>query len=324
MAETLCYGFLFRISGIALSHAALIDKTGHASSSDVLLCMSTLDWWSGIFTLLLGTISGSKRIITKQRFSPEVQLRLIEQYKATLMLNVTHQMIFMLRCEKIQNTDLKSIKVFIVGGTKVPNRAAIEFSKYLPNGQIRIGYGLSEVSGAISTKLLQSLQSGEDDSVGNLTYGVRAKIVDDNGNRCGIDIDGEICVKFNYEFLGYYGNQAATDEIIDSEGFLKTGDIGHFDNTGSLHFVDRKKELLKYCDEHILPSEIEIFLMDLSSIRSACVVGIPDANVGDLVAALVVRKEGSRITEQGIHDAVLSKTFYFLSMCLFFFYILSL
>lgn len=130
------------------------------------------------------------------------------------------------------------------------------------------------------------------------------KIVDDDGNRCGVNVDGEICLKTTYKFIGYYNNREATEELFDKEGFLKTGDIGHFDEDGDLFIVDRKKDLLKYCNFQISPSEIDSYLIESPAIKSACVVGIPDPLVTDLPAAVVVRADGSNITEEEICNMV--------------------
>ena len=135
----------------------------------------------------------------------------------------------------------------------------------------------------------------------------KVKIIDDDGNRCGVHIDGEICIKTNYKFIGYYNNREATEELFDEENFIKTGDVGHFDEDGDLYIVDRKKDLLKYCNFQISPSEIDSYLIESSDIKSACVVGIPDPLVTDLPAAVVVRAQGSTITEEEIVNMVAGK-----------------
>lgn len=136
------------------------------------------------------------------------------------------------------------------------------------------------------------LSNNGQDSVGFLFNGFRAKIIDDDGQKCGLGIDGEICLKSNYKFLGYYSNEKATMEAIDDDGFLMTGDIGHFDKNGYLYVVDRKKEMLKYCGMQISPSEIESFLLTSVKVKAACVVGIPD-DKGDLPAAVVIPNDKS-------------------------------
>lgn len=100
---------------------------------------------------------------------------------------------------------------------------------------------------------------------------------------------------------------------------MKTGDIGHFDEDGNLYFVDRKKDLLKYCNAHVSPSEIDTFLTETSDIKSACVVGIPDADSNDLPAAVIVRSEESKITENDVFNLVAGM----ILRCSIFFWILE-
>lgn len=292
--------------GVCLSHASLLDLTPHFDvnqSDDVLLCFSSLYWLSGLIILLRGALYGATRIITTETYTPELQLRLIEQYKITCTFNSPHQMVLMTKSERISKTDLSSIKIAIVGGSKVPYHVKTEISKYLPNGNANVGYGMSEISAMAAIDHPISNK----DTVGRLLNAIKIKIIDDDGNRCGINVDGEICFKTRFKFLGYYGNQQATDELIDSEGFIMTGDIGHFDEDGYLYLVDRKKDLLKYCGSQISPSEIDSYLIESPHIKAACVVGIPDETVGDLPAAVVVRADGSNISDKDIFDLVSSK-----------------
>lgn len=262
-------------------------------------------WLTGFLILLVGTITGATRVVTKQTFSPELLSHLIEEYKITFLLNAPHQVTLTLKHETFKKTNFSSVKYWMVGGSKAPSSTVIEVNKYLTNGGIYNIYGMSEVAGAISTELLESRKT---DSVGQLMYSMTAKIVDEFGERCGTGIDGEVCLKSNYKFLGYYGNEKATKELFDDEGFMMTGDIGHFDEGGFLCLVDRKKDLLKYQNFQISPSEIESFLLNLPQVKSACVIGIPDNVAGDLPAAAIVRNSDS-ISKKEIFDAVAGKIY---------------
>lgn len=262
--------------------------------------------------LLLGTLNGATRIITKEPFSPELQLHLIEKYRITFTFNATHHLALVEKCDRIHKSDLSSWRIAEVVGSKVPFHVKTELSKCIPKANITVAYGMSELAGGVS---IDYPSVHEKDTIGQLISGCCVKIADENGNRCGLNVDGEICIKTNFKFLGYYGNQQATDEIFDAEGFIQTGDIGHFDEDGNLFIVDRKKELLKYCGFQISPSQIDGFLTKSADIKSACVVGIPDAVLAsDLLAAVVVRAKGSKITEQDVYDMVAgnSKSPYFI------------
>lgn len=288
--------------GVCISHAALTQQTTQfymINSEDVILCTSSIYWLFGINAILLGTLNGATRVIyTTQPFIPELQLRLVEKYKVTFLLNAPYQMVSILKCTGFDKTDLSSVKYVFCGGGKMPIKMIKEMKQHLPNGSFFGRYALTE-TGFVSTNYPTSVK---EETAGQLVIGVNIKIIDDYGNRCGIDIDGEICIKNNYKFLGYFNNQQLNDETIDNEGFLRTGDIGHFDEDGYLSIVDRKKDIFKYCCKRISPTDVENFLLESPKIKSACVIGIPDEVAGVLPAAVIICN--LNITEQEIYDMV--------------------
>lgn len=95
--------------------------------------------------------------------------------------------------------------------------------------------------------------------MGRLNSGVQVKTIDEDDNRMAIGEKGEICLKMTYKFIGYYNGQKSDGVFYDSEGFLRTGDIGRFDEDGFLDFVDRKKDMLRYLDMELSPTEVETF-----------------------------------------------------------------
>ncbi|XP_031628269.1 4-coumarate--CoA ligase-like 7 [Contarinia nasturtii] len=290
--------------GVCQSHAALLDSInmfGLSNISDIMLCFSSLYWLSGLMVLLKGTICGATRIITTEPYSPELQLRLMEKYKVTYAMNAPHHLTLMMKNEQFTNTDLSTLKYQFVGGSKCPLHVKTEMNSYLPNGKVYSGYGMSEVSGVISCDFPGSI---EKDCVGKLSNGYEVKIIDDQGEKCEPNVDGEICLKTNYKFLGYYANDKATEELFDDDGYMMTGDIGHFDDDGDLFIVDRKKDLLKFCNMQISPSQVESYIIESPEIKSVCVIGIPDDENGDLPAAVVVRADGSDVSGEDIYNMV--------------------
>lgn len=269
---------------------------------DVMLCFSPLYWVTGILVLLMGTFCGSKRIITTENFTPELQLRLIEDYKVTFLLSPPHYIALILASERVHKTDLSSIKYQLITGSKISQGVHDEWNKRLGGGnKSHAVYGLSEAGGFIS---VDYPESGKNGTIGRLVNGCSMKIVDEDGNRCGPNANGEICFKMTHKFIGYYGNESATLESIDKDGFIMSGDIGHFDDDGNLFIVDRKKDLLK-CHGLVLASgDVEDFLSKHPAIDLVCVVGISDDNGSDYPAAVIIRKENSKINEQDVADIV--------------------
>lgn len=148
---------------------------------------------------------------------------------------------------------------------------------------------------------------------GELYYEYTAKIVDDNGNRCGPFSVGELCLKNNTKLFGYYGDAAATEAAIDSEGFLHTGDMAYFDKNCYLHVEGRKKDIAKvfYFYGVLVPYPIEECLSALPGVSEVCSVAVPIACGSGLPAAVVVKSPGSNITKKDIYNAIASKSFAF-------------
>lgn len=248
----------------------------------------------------MATMNGCTRIITIHPFAPELLLRLVEQYRVTYLMTVPMHLTNLLKSDRLTTTDLSSLRIIFVGGNRVSVQLKREINSKLPNGRFHVAYGLTECCGHISVDFPNSSDS---DTIGQLASGVKCKIVDDEGNRCGINEDGEICCKTNCKFAGYYKNEAATAELFDEEDFIRTGDIGHFDEDGNLYLTDRKKNIFMYNGVKIVPSVIESYLLQSPDIKLVCVVGIDKLAYG-LVTALVVRKENSSITEREIVEMV--------------------
>ncbi|TVU43242.1 hypothetical protein EJB05_09690, partial [Eragrostis curvula] len=103
---------------------------------------------------------------------------------------------------------------------------------------------------------------------------------------------------------GYVNDDKATAATLDSEGWLKTGDLCYFNEDGFLYIVDRLKELIKYKGYQVPPAELEHILHSHPEIMDAGVVPYPDEDAGQLPMAFIVRKPGSHITEQQIMDYV--------------------
>lgn len=270
--------------------------------NEKMFTFAPLQWISSLVILISGTISGSTRIITTAEFSPELQLYLIEKFKITHLSSVARYTAMMIKNDRFHKTDFSSIKSLISGSSIVSLHLKNAVQQALSNGYVYVGWGMSETAG----RMICDFPATKKDTIGRIADGCCIKIIDDNGNRCGVNVEGELCVKMSYKFLGYFGNQEATNAIIDEEGFLKTRDIAWVDEDGDLHIIDRKEDLMKFGGCIVASfSAIDAFLLESSAIQSACIVRIPNPNgMGDLLAAAVIRVKGSNITEQDVFDMV--------------------
>ena len=129
------------------------------------------------------------------------------------------------------------------------------------------------------------------------------QVVDPDTNQTlGPNQVGEICVKGPLIMKGYVGDKAATDNMIDADGWLHTGDIGYYDQDGYFFITDRMKELIKYKGFQVSPTELEQVLLKHPDVVEAAVIGLPDEESGELPKAFVVKRPKSKVTEKEIAE----------------------
>lgn len=149
------------------------------------------------------------------------------------------------------------------------------------------GYGQTEVYGISGTVQ-------ERGHLGTLKPDFEMKIVNpDTEEPLGPYQEGEVRIKGSTMMISYL-NKPKSD-YFDSEGFGKTGDIGYYDSNGFLHFVDRMKEVIKYCNNHIAPTEIEDILQTHPKVQESLAFGIKDPSVQELLSVVVVPKPGEKV-----------------------------
>lgn len=251
------------------------------------------------------TIKGSTRIISQKSFSAALQLEIIEKYKVTALGTTPSYMTTSLKNDIISTKDLSSVRLIMVFGGKLYSGMVTETFRHYPHTKMTAVYGLTEL-GTVFEYILDA--NGNYNPVG-LYNGVSVKIIDDNGNRCGANVSGEICTMKKYKFVEYLNDPNTTAKSFDSEGFFLTGDIGYFDDIGTLHIVDRKKDVFNifYFEAPFRPSEMESYLITLPEIQEICVVGISTSIDEELPAAVIVRNSNSTLNKQHFYELVTSK-----------------
>lgn len=292
---------------VSLTHEHVLEcvtDPDDATANDVMLCYSPLSWITGCLMSFRVLLSGAKIIITHEMFSPELTFRLIEKYRVTYTMFSPLQSISMFKNEKIHETDLSSVRRIVTSGTKLYSEMLEIGTKYFPNGEITAVYGLSETAGKVAV----NLPCVKGDTVGRLTAGMKAKIIDGNKRRLGPNENGEICLLMPYKFKGYFNNPEETAKLYDSEGFLCTGDVGHFDTNGNLYVVDRKQDFIQYKNPLISPTDVEDALIECDEIQFVCVTGIPNDEFGELPTAIIQLCKGKTIDTEKV-KRVIAKNF---------------
>lgn len=157
------------------------------------------------------------------------------------------------------------------------------------------GYGLTETSPVVSNNPLSNVQYG---TVGVPLIDTHCKVIDEAGNSLVVGEAGELCVKGPQVMKGYWQRPDATAEVIDAEGWFKTGDIAIIQADGYIKIVDRKKDMINVSGFKVFPNEVEDALSGHPDIVEVAVVGVPDGDGSETVKAFIVTANEHLTIEQ--------------------------
>ncbi|TKY73621.1 4-coumarate--CoA ligase 9 [Spatholobus suberectus] len=256
------------------------------------------------FFMLVRAIAVGETLVLMQRFDFEGMLKAVERYKITHMPVSPPLVVALAKSELVKKYDLSSLRLLGSGGAPLGKEVVEDFRARFPNAEIGQGYGLTE-SGGGAARMVGPDEAERHASVGRLAENMEAKIVDPvTGEALLPGQKGELWLRGPTIMKGYVGDEKATVEALDSEGWLKTGDLCYFDSDGFLYIVDRLKELIKYKAYQVPPAELEHILHTNPEIADAAVVPYPDEDAGQIPMAFVVRKPGSNITADQVMEFV--------------------
>ncbi|KAG0430946.1 hypothetical protein HPB47_022245, partial [Ixodes persulcatus] len=182
------------------------------------------------------------------------------------------------------------IKRILMGGSMMPISLLREIREIFNVESLYNCYGLTEASGLVSISLVGQLTF---DNGGFPAAGIKIKVIDiTTGDSLGPYQNGEIAVQASGIMKGYHGRPEATAEALSSDGWLRTGDLGYYDNEGRLHVIERLKQMIKCMDNVVTPAELEEILITHEAVAEAAVVGVASSKYGEAPTACVVVKDG--------------------------------
>ncbi|MNQ58542.1 Long-chain-fatty-acid--CoA ligase [compost metagenome] len=215
------------------------------------------------------------------------------QFSALLGLNTLF--VALMDHPEFNNLDFSRLKVTNSGGTALV-KATAERWQSITGCSVVEGYGLTETSPVASTNPYGN--QARLGTVGIPVPGTAFKTIDDNGNELPLGERGELCIKGPQVMKGYWQRPEATAEVLDAEGWLKTGDIAVIDPDGYVRIVDRKKDLIIVSGFNVYPNEIEDVVMAHPKVASCAAIGVPDDKSGEAVKLFVVAREGGVSVEE--------------------------
>ncbi|PAU64147.1 long-chain fatty acid--CoA ligase [Pseudomonas sp. PIC25] len=219
----------------------------------------------------------------------------LKKWRFSALLGLNTLFVALMDHPEFKTLDFSNLKVTNSGGTALV-KATAERWQALTGCAVVEGYGLTETSPVVSTNPYgDKARLG---TVGIPVPGTALKVIDDEGRELGIGERGELCVKGPQVMKGYWQRPEATAEVLDSEGWLKTGDVAVIDPDGFVRIVDRKKDLILVSGFNVYPNEIEDVVMAHPKVASCAAIGVPDEKSGEAVKLFVVPREAGLTVDE--------------------------
>ncbi|RLT95650.1 class I adenylate-forming enzyme family protein [Ketobacter sp.] len=250
-------------------------------------------FWSGNFAIGIGsTLSAGGTLVLQQTFQPEEALAIMEAENVSYIFAWPHQWAQLVDAKNWLDVDLSALK-YIDANSPVAGHPTVN-SNWIDATH---AYGNTETFTLSSVFPANTPKSVSGDSHGIPVAGNTFKIVDPlSGDLMPLGERGEIAVKGPTLMLGYIG--IPQDEVLDEEGFFRTGDGGFFDPQGRLHWEGRLNDIIKTGGANVSPVEIDTVIAQCPGVKVTKTVGIPDELLGELVVTCIVPQEGAELSEE--------------------------
>jgi len=281
--------------GVMLTHRNLIanvlqaEQRIHLREGERVLGVMPFYHIYGMTVIMNLALHAGATVVTMPKFELEAFLRVMQDYKVARAYVAPPIVVALAKHPLVDQFDLSSVTLVFSGAAPLDEGLAQACGTRL-NCKVNQGYGMTEASPA--THLVSDdIDWKKVGSIGPVVAATECKVVDiTTGKELGPETDGEILVRGPQVMKGYLNNPTATAQILDEDGWLHTGDIGHADADGDFYVVDRLKELIKYKGYQVPPAELEAILLTHPAVADAAVIASPDEDAGEVPKAFVVLK----------------------------------
>ena len=259
------------------------------------------------FGCVLGVLAcvthGSAMIVPSEYFDPLKTLQAVEQERCTALHGVPTMFIAQLGHPEFETFDLSSLRTGIMAGSPCPIEIMRQVIDQMGAERITIAYGLTEASPVITQTLADDDIERRVSTVGKVLPNVAVRLIDpEDGREVGPGEQGELQTRSAMVMRGYYNMPEATDEAIDADGWLHTGDLATVDESGYYKITGRLKDMIIRGGENIYPREIEEFLYTHPKVADVQVIGVPDERYGEEVMAWVLPRPDASVDPDEIRE----------------------
>ena len=240
-------------------------------------------------------VSGNHNVLITNPRDIAGFIKELKNWRFSALLGLNTLFVVLMDHPDFKTLDFSSLKLTNSGGTALVKATAERWEK-LTGCRITEGYGLTETSPVACTNPYGDLS--RIGTVGMPVPGTTLKVINDEGVEQAMGERGELCIKGPQIMKGYWQKAEATAEVLDAEGWFKSGDIAVIDPDGFVRIVDRKKDMIIVSGFNVYPNEIEDVVMAHPKVANCAVIGVPDERSGEAVKLFVVAREAGVSLEE--------------------------
>lgn len=256
------------------------------------------------FGMVIGNLActshGACMVVPGEAYDPLKTLEAVAAEKCTSLYGVPTMFIGELDHPRFAEFDLSTLRTGVKAGSPCPIEVMKAVQSRMGMREVSICYGMTETSPVSTQTAVDDPLDKRVTTVGRVHPHVEVKIVDENGAAVPRGQAGELCTRGYSVMIGYWNNEEATRNAIDSAGWMHTGDLATMDESGYVNIVGRIKDMIIRGGENIYPREVEEFLHTHPSIAEAQVIGVPSEKYGEEVMAWVRPKADAVLDETEI------------------------
>ncbi|MFC2441870.1 MAG: AMP-binding protein [Capnocytophaga ochracea] len=296
--------------GVTLSHHNILNngyfigiRMNYTEKDRVCIPVPFYHCFGMVIGNLACTVHGATMVIPNDSFDATKTLEAVEKEKCTSLYGVPTMFISELYVLDKQPYDLSSLRTGVMAGALCPPEIMKRVKEQMNMHEITICYGMTETSPVSTQTKIGAPFEKQIYSVGTIHDHLEIKII--NPETKAIvkrGENGELCTRGYSVMLKYWNSPQATQQVIDEQRWMHSGDLAMMDEDGYIHISGRIKDLIIRGGENISPKEIEDFLYTYKGVMDAQVIGVPSKKYGEEVMAWIKPKEGVTLTEEELHD----------------------
>ncbi len=246
---------------------------------------------------------GACVVYPNDAFDPLLVLQAVQEEKCTALHGVPTMFIAELDHPRFAEFNLSTLRTGIMAGSPCPIEVMKRVQADMHMTEVTIAYGMTETSPVSCQSSADTPLDRRVSTVGQVQPHLEIKIADpETGEVVACGETGEFCTKGYSVMHGYWGDEVKTQEAIDKDGWMHTGDLATMDEEGYVKIVGRIKDMVIRGGENVYPREIEEFLYRHPKVQDVQVVGVPDDKYGEELCAWIVCKPGQVCTEDEIRE----------------------